>query len=166
MAQGSHFRKMRKKKKKLQAEEAVGVSSDTMTEFVIDILEAHKTEDWNLNHGMKESVNTTNEGYEFWAQTLCPDSDSIIQICRKDKAYIRLNVSVNERICMVVKKEDISKATEKELQRGQQNKIIEQTKEKKNIPGSPISDFRKFSCGFELKMVDDGVEWRFRSGTI
>ncbi|TKY46872.1 Heat shock 70 kDa protein 16 [Spatholobus suberectus] len=61
---------------------------------------------------------------------------------RKDKANRRLNVPVNENICGGMTKAEIAEAREKELQLAQQDRIVEQTKEKKNTLESYVYDMR------------------------
>ncbi|KAL2322644.1 hypothetical protein Fmac_027023 [Flemingia macrophylla] len=61
---------------------------------------------------------------------------------RKDKANRRLDVPVNEDIYGGMTKAEISEAQEKELQLAQQDKIVEQTKEKKNTLESYVYDMR------------------------
>ncbi|XP_020230583.1 heat shock 70 kDa protein 16 [Cajanus cajan] len=61
---------------------------------------------------------------------------------RKDKANRRLDVPVNEDIYGGMTKAEISEAHEKELQLAQQDRIVEQTKEKKNTLESYVYDMR------------------------
>ncbi|KAK7305101.1 hypothetical protein VNO77_43001 [Canavalia gladiata] len=61
---------------------------------------------------------------------------------RKDKVNRRLHVPVNESIYGGMTKAEISEAHEKELQLAQQDKIVEQTKDKKNTLESYVYDMR------------------------
>lgn len=59
---------------------------------------------------------------------------------RKDNR--RLNVPVNENVYGGMTKAEISEAREKELQLAHQDRIVEQTKEKKNSLESFVYDMR------------------------
>ncbi|XP_014522749.1 heat shock 70 kDa protein 16 [Vigna radiata var. radiata] len=61
---------------------------------------------------------------------------------RKDKGNRRVDVPVNENIYGGMTKAEITEAREKELQLAQQDRIIEQTKEKKNSLESYVYDMR------------------------
>ncbi|KAG5138392.1 hypothetical protein JHK82_023123 [Glycine max] len=173
---GSHGSKIRVKVRvPLDLHGIVSVESATLIKDDMDDLvmagDYHSNSDAMDIDPISETVTNgfeddTNKKLEF----PCSSADGT----RKDNR--RLNVPVNENVYGGMTKAEISEAHEKELQLAQQDRIVEQTKEKKNSLESFVYDMRSklFHTyrSFASEQEKDGIsrslqeteEWLYEDG--
>ncbi|KAG5017509.1 hypothetical protein JHK85_023645 [Glycine max] len=173
---GSHGSKIRVKVRvPLDLHGIVSIESATLIKDDMDDLvmagDYHSNSDAMDIDPISETVTNgfeddTNKKLEF----PCSSADGT----RKDNR--RLNVPVNENVYGGMTKAEISEALEKELQLAQQDRIVEQTKEKKNSLESFVYDMRSklFHTyrSFASEQEKDGIsrslqeteEWLYEDG--